>query len=55
MAVTKVRKAMQAAAFLGPVAALAVLANPAALSPAKAVACLAAALGITSLGQVKCC
>ena len=51
VSVTRVRKGVQTVAFLGPVAALVMLGNPA-ISPPAAVACLAAALGITSLGQV---
>jgi hypothetical protein len=42
---------MQSVAFLGPAAALLVLANPS-VSPSLALACLTAALGITSLGTV---
>lgn len=42
--------AMQTAAFLGPVAALMVLASPT-ITAGKAVAAMTAALGITSLGQ----
>ena len=54
VSVTRVRKGVQTVAFLGPVAALVMLGNPA-ISPPAAVACLAAALGITSLGQVGGC
>ena len=49
--VLSVRRGMQSVAFLGPVLALLVLGNPSSLSPPLAVACLTAALGITSLGQ----
>ena len=48
--VTTVRKRIQTVAFLGPAAALLVLANRA-ISPALAVACLTVALGTTSLGK----
>eukprot|EP00887_Chlorella_sp_A99_P000660 scaffold5.g660.t1 len=46
----EVRKGVQTVAFLGPVLALVLLSNHS-ISPAAAVACMAAALGITSLGQ----
>jgi nitrate/nitrite transporter NarK len=48
--VTTVRKAMQTVSMLLPAAALLVLATPG-LPPAAAVACMTAALGVTSLGQ----
>lgn len=48
--ITRVRKAIQTAAFLIPAAALCVLANPG-ISPRAAVACLTVALGTTSLGK----
>ncbi|KAK9845874.1 hypothetical protein WJX81_004733 [Elliptochloris bilobata] len=48
--VTDVRKRIQTVAFLGPAAALLVLANRT-ISPALAVTCLTMALGTTSLGQ----
>ncbi|GAB4816678.1 hypothetical protein N2152v2_003724 [Parachlorella kessleri] len=48
--VVSVRKGVQTAAFLGPVAALLVLASPS-ITAGKAVAAMTAALGITSLGQ----
>ncbi|PSC76976.1 putative anion transporter chloroplastic [Micractinium conductrix] len=48
--VRRVRRGIQTAAFLGPVAALGVLSNPA-ISPPVALASMTAALGITSLGQ----
>jgi hypothetical protein len=48
--VTSVRKGMQSVAFLGPVAALLVLASPG-VTPPVAVLCMTAALGITSLGE----
>ena len=48
--VTTVRKRIQTVAFLGPAAALLVLADRA-ISPALAVACLTVALGTTSLGR----
>ena len=47
--VTAVRKRIQTVAFLGPAAALLVLANRA-ISPVLAVTCLTIALGTTSLG-----
>ena len=47
--VVLVRKRLQTVAFLGPVAALAVLSS-APLTPLLATLCLSAALGITSLG-----
>lgn len=50
--VLTVRRGIQTAAFLGPVAALMALANPA-ISPPLALLSMTAALGITSLG--KCC
>ena len=50
--VTTVRKRIQTVAFLGPAAALTVLSNPA-TPPSLAVACLTAALGITSLGALE--
>lgn len=46
-----VRKRMQTIAFLGPAIALTVLSNPATPS-SLAVACLTAALGMTSLGAL---
>ena len=49
MPVTAVRKRIQTIAFLGPAAALLVLANRA-ISPVLAVTCLTIALGTTSLG-----
>ena len=49
MSVTAVRKRLQTVAFLGPALALTVLTSPA-ISPRLAVACMTAALGITSLG-----
>lgn len=49
--ITTVRKLVQSVAFLGPAAALTVLSNPA-TPPSLAVACLTAALGITSLGAL---
>jgi len=49
MPVTAVRKRIQTVAFLGPAAALLVLANRG-ISPRAAVACLTVALGTTSLG-----
>lgn len=49
--VTRVRKTMQAVAFLVPALALVVLAQGAALPPAAAVAAMCVALGATSLGQ----
>lgn len=49
--VTTVRKRLQTVAFIGPAVALTVLSNPA-TSPTLAVACLTAALGITSLGAL---
>ncbi len=48
--VTTVRKRMQTASMLVPAAALLVLATPG-ISPTLAVACMTAALGVTSLGQ----
>ena len=48
--VLRVRKGVQTAAFLGPVAALMVLSNPS-ISPPLALLCMTAALGITSLGE----
>jgi len=51
--VTTVRKRLQTVAFIGPAVALTVLSNPA-TSPTLAVACLTAALGITSLGALQC-
>ncbi|KAI8477407.1 MAG: hypothetical protein J3K34DRAFT_515747 [Monoraphidium minutum] len=48
--VTTVRKAMQSASMLLPAAALLLLSQPG-LSPGAAVACMTAALGVTSLGQ----
>ena len=50
MPVLKVRKGIQTVAFLGPVAALVVLANKS-ISPPLALLCMTAALGITSLGE----
>lgn len=50
MPVLRVRKGVQTAAFLGPVAALTVLSNPS-ISPPLALLCMTAALGITSLGE----
>ena len=50
MPVLKVRKGIQTVAFLGPVAALVVLANKN-ISPPLALLCMTAALGITSLGE----
>lgn len=47
--VLTVRKGVQTAAFLGPVAALTVLASPG-ITPPLALLCMTAALGITSLG-----
>jgi len=49
--VTRVRKVMQATAFLVPALALGVLSRPEALSPPLAVGALVVALGATSLGQ----
>jgi ACS family sodium-dependent inorganic phosphate cotransporter/ACS family sodium-dependent inorganic phosphate cotransporter-like MFS transporter 9 len=49
--VTAVRKGLQTASMLPPAAALLVLALVPNLSPAAAVACMTAALGVTSLGQ----
>ena len=48
--VLTVRRGIQTAAFLGPVAALMALANPA-ISPPLALLSMTAALGITSLGE----
>ncbi|GBF90924.1 anion transporter, chloroplastic-like [Raphidocelis subcapitata] len=48
--VTAVRKGMQTVSMLVPAAALLLLSQPG-LSPAAAVACMTAALGVTSLGQ----
>lgn len=45
-----VRRSMQTVAFLGPVGALMILTQPG-ISAATAIACMTAALGITSLGQ----
>jgi len=45
-----VRRFMQTVAFLGPVGALMILTQPG-ISAATAIACMTAALGITSLGQ----
>lgn len=50
VSVTTVRKAMQTASMLPPAAALLLLATPG-ITPAAAVACMTAALGVTSLGQ----
>lgn len=50
VSVTTVRKALQSVSMLLPAAALLVLAQPG-LPPAAAVACMTAALGVTSLGQ----
>ncbi|KIY98369.1 putative anion transporter 2 [Monoraphidium neglectum] len=50
VSVTTVRKALQSASMLLPAAALLVLSQPG-LPPAAAVACMTAALGVTSLGQ----
>jgi ACS family sodium-dependent inorganic phosphate cotransporter/ACS family sodium-dependent inorganic phosphate cotransporter-like MFS transporter 9 len=47
---TAVRKAVQTAAFLGPVAPLLALAAGG-LTPAQGVACMTLALGATSVGQ----
>ena len=51
--VLTVRRGIQTAAFLGPVAALMALANPA-ISPPLALLSMTAALGITSLGAGSC-
>lgn len=48
--VTRVRKVMQTASMLPPAAALLLLSQPG-LPPGAAVACMTAALGVTSLGQ----
>jgi len=42
-------QALQTVAFLGPALALTILAQPS-ISPRVAIACMTAALGITSLG-----
>lgn len=52
--VLTVRRGIQSAAFLGPVAALMALANPA-ISPPLALLSMTAALGITSLGERRGC
>ena len=54
LSVTKVRKRLQTVAFLVPAVALTILVNPT-ISPATAVACMTAALGVSSLGGSEAC